>query len=261
MPNLSKSEYKQLVLKLVKQYEKELDVYNSYVLARQIREYENISRLFETLIKELTEKANGLSPNQIFKLSQYRDFAQEIEKQLAIYARFSANITTIAQRDFANMALKNSNTLLTAISSNFNRFPKEAISKIIGLTADGSPLLEILQDRFKERVEEATQLLIEGIARGSNPRLVARNMVNQLDISRYDAVRIARTEAINTYSAVTYDSYKASGIVESYLLIAESDACEECLAVESGSPYPMDDTEHLPTIHPHCRCAIAPNIG
>lgn len=255
---LSKAEYRKTALQLVKGWEKQLDGYNAVVLARQIKEWERVSAVFEKLILELSEKTN-LSPNQLFKLEEYKRFAVELDKQLARYAAFNANLTSAGQGEIAGFGLQNSNTLLNLIDVNFSRLPVEAINKSIGLTADGSPLYDVLIKRFGERADEAKQLLIEGVATGRNPKLIARTIQNQLDISRYDATRIARTEIINTYNQVSYDNYKNSGIVEEYIWIAESDACPECLQRESESPYKLG-TNIIPTEHPHCRCAIAPHL-
>lgn len=256
---LSKSEYKRIVLQLVKEWEKQLDGYNAIVLARQIKEWERVSGLFDRLIQELLNKPN-LSPNQLFKLEEFKRFTVEVNKQLNSYAAFNANLTSAAQRQIGGVGLQNSYTVLNLINPNFSRLPIEAINKIVGLTADGSPLLDVFNRRFGERADEATQLLVEGIARGSNPTVIARNMRNQLDATRYEATMIARTEVINTYSQITHDAYVESGLVEKYILIAESDACEECLALEANNPYSLDDDTAIPAIHPHCRCAIAPAL-
>lgn len=255
----SRAEYKRAVLRLVKEWEKQLDVYNAVVLARQIKEWERVSGLFERLILELLEKPI-LSPNQLFKLDEYKRFTMEVEKQLGRYAAFNATLTQAAQGEIAGVALLNSNTLLTLITPNFSRLPVEAINKAIGLTAEGSPLFDVFQRRFTDRADLATQLLVEGIATGSNPSVIARNIRTQLDATRYDATMIARTEVINTYNQVSYDNYVNSGIVKEYEFIAESDACEECLAIEANAPYELSNTDNIPAIHPHCRCAIAPSI-
>lgn len=259
MPPVSKSEYKRRVLELVKQWERELDGKNAIIVARQLREWQRLSITFDKLLNELLKKVSGLSANQIIQLQQYKAFRAEIDKVLMQYARYNENLISIAQMDYGNLALQNSNTVLELIGVPFSRLPKEAISKIIGLTADGSPLHDILIRRFGERADQAEQILIEGIARGQNPIVVAREMRKQLDISVFDSNRLARTEAINTYSQTTVDAYRESGIVERYDWIAESDACSECLSRESNSPYAID-SNIMPSEHPHCRCVLVPNI-
>ena len=256
---LSKSEYNKLVQVFIKEWERNLNTYNAYVLARQIKEYERIASVFDGLIQELLSKSEGLSPNQIYKLAEYKRFQEEANRQMQLYAQFNTNLTRIAQRDFANSGLQVTQTLLNQINPNFSRLPIEAINKMIGFTADGSPLYNIFVSRFGDRVDTASNIMIDGIARGLNPVEVSRLMRQQLDISRYDATRITRTEALNVYRDVSYDQMSKSGIVNEYIWVAEDDACEECLALESNSPYSLEDRIESP--HPHCRCSIAPNIG
>ncbi len=80
-----------------------MDAKNALILARQIREYKRISMTFDSLIKALLDKATGLSLYQIFKLEQYKQFVEQIGKQLGSFALYNSKITAIAQREFATM--------------------------------------------------------------------------------------------------------------------------------------------------------------
>lgn len=259
---MNKAEYKKLVLAFQKEWEKKLRTYNAYQLARQIREYQTVSSIFTRLIEALIAKGTGLTPDQIFRLAEYKTFVEEANKQMQRYATFNANLTVVAQRDMVTLGLQNSQELLSLINVNFNRLPVEAIDKWIGVSADGSPLYDIFLKRFNDNTQQALDIMTEGIARGLNPVDTARLMTKQLEVSRYDATRITRTETINIYNQTNYDQMKTSGIVEEYLWLAEDSACSECLEAEANAPYRFDDSSApVPTLHPHCLCAIAPNIG
>jgi SPP1 gp7 family putative phage head morphogenesis protein len=164
----------------------------------------------------------------------------------------------IAQKDFANIGLSTSGTLLNLIDTNWNRLEVDAINGMIGRTAEGSPLYNLFMDRFSVNVDKAVNSLVDGISRGLNPNEVARNMRSMLDISIYDSTRITRTEALNVYRNVAYNQYVSSGIVDSYNWITEQGACSVCLGFSRGNPYPLSKIPQA--LHPFDRCSIAPNI-
>mgnify|MGYP000035226694 CR=1 FL=1 len=257
MPSMTKEQYRKFANEFLHKWEQQLATYHAYTLARQIKEWERVASAFEKLIQELSQKT-GLYPNQIFRLDQYKEF-MELSRTIADqYAKFNVNLTGIAMRDFGNAGMTTSTTLLKIINPTFSRLPVEAINRIIGTTSEGSPLYDIFKRRFDFNAEKASNALIEGIARGLNPNQIARNMRTQLDISIYDSTRITRTESLNVYRDVAYNQYIKSGIVDSYLWIAESDACDDCLEMEKNNPYPIDKVPS--NIHPFDRCTVAPNM-
>ena len=258
MPKLTRSQYIKFAREFMHDWENKIDSYHALTLARQINEWKRIGKMFDELIKTLSEQSN-LSANQIFKLAEYKKFITVAEQQMNKYALFNSKITTTAQKDFAQSGLTVSNTLLSKISTNFSRLPTESINRAIGITSDGSPLYQLFQKRFGERVDIASNILVDGIAKGNNPLRIAQEMRKQLDISVYDSNRILRTESLNIYRDVSYNSYVESGIVDGWLWLAEKDACEVCLAVEDGNPYPLDVIPE--SQHPFDRCGVAPNVS
>lgn len=71
------------------------------------------------------------------------------------------------------------------------------------------------------------------------------------------ATMIAHTETARAVTAAAFDVYQANGIGEWELLLSD-DACDECVEVANGNPYPTSDASDLPPIHPYCRCASSP---
>lgn len=83
-------------------------------------------------------------------------------------------------------------------------------------------------------------------------------MCDQLDIGKYHAARITRTEEIQLSRNLAHDQYKESGIVRGIDLIAEPDACVICLEVEAKNPHALDYA--FEELHPNWRCAFAPSL-
>ena len=90
----------------------------------------------------------------------------------------------------------------------------------------------------------------DGVTNGSSAKTIA-DQINATLLDPQRAQLIAVTEGNRAYNAATTDSYLAAGI-EQFNWNAYDDACEECLALEDGSPYDISD--ETPPDHPNCRC-------
>lgn len=66
--------------------------------------------------------------------------------------------------------------------------------------------------------------------------------------------RLVVTELAHVQVLSTIDTYKQNGVTQ-YRLITEPDCCDECND-ESNEVFPIDDEEHLPPLHPRCRCSV-----
>lgn len=251
----TKTEYQKYAIAYLREWEKKLSLREAYQLAVTIKEWDKLSKMFESLILELSKKTN-LTPDKIFRLSQYKEFMSLSKEQSIVWANKMTLVTSAGQREFAQAGYTVSQTLLTALKVEFTKLPIEAISKGIGITSEGSPLFDIFKKRFDDNANKASDILLEGIARGLNPNTTAKLMRDKLNINVYESTRITRTEQLNIYRDISYQSYVESGIVTGYEWLAEDSACSECLDRESNNPYPLDTKPE--SLHPFDECSLVP---
>lgn len=111
-----------------------------------------------------------------------------------------------------------------------------------------------------------SRTLTDGLARGDSPLDVAKDLAEDLDISRGRAETIARTEIIRAHAEGQLDSLKNMGVkqvgVEVELLATDDDrTCPECESLE-GAIYDIDEARGVIPVHPSCRCSWTPaNVG
>jgi len=90
------------------------------------------------------------------------------------------------------------------------------------------------------------------------PDVAKNDFVTALEplFGRSRAEMIAVTEMTNAYSAATIETAKQAPIPVMYEVSTVNDplVCSICTEAEAGGPYPLDDTEHRPALHPRCRC-------
>ena len=86
------------------------------------------------------------------------------------------------------------------------------------------------------------------------------------DQSDFRAMRIARTEVIDSYAAGSMEGYRQSGVVvgKEWLLGGDNDSCDICEenaaagTIDLDAAFPSGDD--APTAHPNCECDIQPVV-
>ena len=192
--------------------------------------------------------------------ARYRQLLAQLTRELEGYSDNVAVQITAQQRRLARLGIAHAENAITAqgVAAGFNRLPVEAVEYMVGLTGNGSPLRTLIAQSWPLSAEGLTQELINGVALGYNPRKTARMMAQGATASLDRMMVIARSEQLRTYRTATLESYKASGVVTSYLRLSARDSrvCAGCLAADSEE-YDLQ-TEFKS--HPQCRCTLAPKV-
>ncbi len=134
---------------------------------------------------------------------------------------------------------------------------QKAIADLVGATQAGSPLADLFDGFGAEAAQNVTQALINGLTLGDNPRTIAPQVMQALDIPRWRALTIARTEMLRAYRSANLETFRAnSDVVKQWRWTAAHDArtCAACLAMD-GQLFDLDTDMGT---HPNCRCVMAP---
>lgn len=191
---------------------------------------------------------------------RYRELLVQLTDELEGYTGYAERTIADRQRQLVRLGIRQAEQAITTqgVVAGFNRLPVEAVTGLVGLSADGSPLRTLLAQSWPHAAQRLTDELINGIALGYNPRKVARLMAQGMASARDRMEVIARTEQLRVYRTASLESYKASGVVKSYVRLSARDnrVCAGCLAVD-GEEYDLA-TEFQG--HPQCRCTLVPKI-
>lgn len=107
-----------------------------------------------------------------------------------------------------------------------------------------------LGNRFKNETSE----LIRNASQKGMPAADMRNMLQEFYQKKsWEADRIVRTETMRAANIGAYSQAKREGATY-YAIDGRAEFCEECQDVAENGPYPIDDTENIPPLHPNCAC-------
>lgn len=210
-------------------------------------------------------KAAGLPVTEYAytKLDTWKDLQRQIIAEGRKYENYATATIKAEQLTYLETGAAAAQSAITAELGTgyaFNKLNTAALENMVGITADGSPLFDVLQKRAlsPDMVEGLVNKLNEAIALGYNPRKTAAMMAEGLAAGLDKALVIARTEQLRAYRTASQEQYKESGVVSQYQrhAAASERTCLECIALD-GKIYSTDvDFE----THPQCRCFMTPII-
>lgn len=145
----------------------------------------------------------------------------------------------------------------------FSRLPSKALDQITAFVGKDGPKPIAFRGLSDDLNYAVQQQLVNGLAQGVNPRIMARKMQADimdggiLDRPLYEQMRVARTEPLRAYREATRQTYQANDdVVEEWEWSCHPGArtCPYCLAMD-GRRFPLDV---IFASHPQCRCSHLP---
>jgi SPP1 gp7 family putative phage head morphogenesis protein len=184
---------------------------------------------------------------------QVADWARTAEPAIRDLAYAAAAQASQGAKELAREAAR---VDLPGVEASFTDLAPENMATILGHLAPGGPLRDLLVSLGPETAEAAAQTLLQGVLLGKGSDWIAKGLGQALDIPRWRAETIARTEALRAYRETSRETYKKSNVVGQWEWNAALDrrTCPACVALH-GSLFSLD--EQLDG-HPRCRCAMVP---
>lgn len=150
----------------------------------------------------------------------------------------------------------------TGIGVSFAKVDKEALNKVLQMKWLGENYSERIWRNRDKLVMELQTKLSQAFIRGDSVERTAKALAERMEVSFSNAVRIIRTESSFMVHQATWDSYKASGVVEKYEYLATLDdrTSEICRSMD-GKVFKLGEKEvgvNYPPLHPHCRSTVVP---
>ena len=219
--------------------------------------------------------AGGFSASQISpqaytealnaKKRQLEALRRQVLVQTQRFANEAALLTQASQSDAVQAALDEAPALLEAMAdadpggftgTTFQRLDPDAVEDLVGFLQDGSPLQEVFNKLPPLTAGTVERALVDGITRGLNPRVVARNARAAGGIAASRALTIARTEQLRAYRTATLRTYAANGVEKWEWNCAKTPrTCAACFAMDGRT---FDTSEEFMRAHPNCRCTPIP---
>lgn len=185
--------------------------------------------------------------------------------EIARFAKIAGVETQAEQRTAIELAGSHAATLTATglslsapgIQHSFAQLPRGALTNLVGVLGDGSPLHTLLDTLGPNAADAAGGVLFRALATGMNPRIAARELRTQLGVPLGRALTISRSSMLDSYRSASLASYRANrDVISGWRFVAHIGprACSACIALHNTVHF-LD--EFFPR-HPNCRCSPIP---
>ncbi len=229
--------------------------------------YQSMQDRINMLLRLIAQaQANGtpVKTSWLYEQDRLKTLMQQIQREIARFADSSYTLILTKEQDALLAGEVQSLALmqraLPGIDIAWARVPAWQLGHLVGNLQDGSPLKTLFDSLATDGAKRAGKVLFDGVAAGHGPRVIARQLRDQLSIPLSRALRISRTETIRIYNQAALENYKANGdVVQEWEWSAAVGArtCDECAEI-NGKRFALDDEQQPPPLHPNCRCAALP---
>ncbi len=207
-------------------------------------------------------RAAGNEPSlgMLYRLDRWQALEKQMLSELASFNGWALERIRERQAELGREGIEHAAELLRAVglSATFDTLPASAVEAMVGMVGSGAPLTDLLAESYPQTADAIAQAIIDGVALGRSPEVVAREAAAAgLGIPLDRAFLIARTEELRAYRTASQMQYTAAGVTQYRRLATLDEAtCIGCLAADGEL---MDNAEVFDA-HPACRCTGVPIV-
>lgn len=215
------------------------------------------------ILRQIAEKhaaGEDVPLSWLYESNRLKSINQLIESQVNHYGQLAQMSVGQLQHQAVQLGQQAAlaglrSTLPAGANWTFGIPSPSAIINMVGMTRDGAPLVKLFAGFGEEAAKKASQALMFGVTNGSNPRVVAALLDRALNVPRWRALTIARTEMLRAYRSANIATMRAnSDVVEKWRWEAAPGACPICIDMD-GTVHDLDEEMDS---HPNCRCVPVP---
>jgi len=223
-----------------------------------------LEREFRELQRDIAQaQRDGKTVNQdwLRRSLRYHQLIQQVKTEVNGYSSGVSRFIEAKQSQAIDLGQDHAAELIQrAAEISFAKLPTEAIQELVGVLQDGSPLSRTLQKLGPEAARQMREALITGLASGHSADKIAREARSGIDVPRWKALQIARTETMRAYRQATLRTYAENGdVLDGWVWTStlSTRTCAACWALH-GSFFPLSK-QFFPA-HVSCRCTSIPSV-
>ena len=223
--------------------------------------YRYLKKQADALAKFIQERRDAGEPVEIeyiYSLQRYKTMAEQARKMIREYSRAAAGQISASEAEIYEIGKQNGQQLISIAEPDdpmWTRVNRRETRIMAGMTANGSPLYDLLNKSYSETMDEITKSLTIGISTGQGSSWIAQQLTNAGLIPEQRALLIARTEVNRAYRQSNWEQMQSSRAIKGYRRMCYHDtACFACIMLD-GEFYPVDSE---PCDHPNGKCSFVP---
>ena len=220
----------------------------------------NLEQL-DAVIATAQDEGRDITRNWLYQQQRYRLLVEQLEADYALLSQRLADGVGVSQRtaiDAAGGLVRDAlaGSTRPGLTSSFATLNTEVVTQAVLLTMPG-PVRDVLERYGSAAAKAAQEALVDGIALGRAPRLIARDLRSTLGVNAIRAETIARTETMRAFREASRVQMMANqDILEGWVWESarNTKTCAVCWGMQ-GTFFPFTGTgrarpEWKPTMSP-----------
>ena len=142
-------------------------------------------------------------------------------------------------------------------SVGYDELPTQKINQLVNERWLGENYSDRIWKDKGKLIDDINNIFLQGVARGENPSVMAKEISKKYGTSFYNAERLCITESAHITESATMETYKQHGIEEiEFVATLDEHTCPICGELD-GKHYPRKEAVtggNYPPVHPNCRC-------
>lgn len=221
-----------------------------------LKEYKIANKEIEAELFEVYRKMNVENPliSDFYRFGHLQKLQDKIQKTIQQLGNL--------EEDYLKGRMKQG--LVLGIETVINKIPetelnKRAVDQMIMRPWQGGNFSDRVWKNKRLLANQLNDKLRNGIIQGKSPFQIANDLSERMQVGRYQAQRLVRTEYMHVLNQGQIEGYKAKGYTKlKWHASKDERTCEIC-GKHHGNEYDIDEAPHLPA-HPGCRCTFVPVI-
>jgi SPP1 gp7 family putative phage head morphogenesis protein len=219
----------------------------------------------DSLMRDIQDaQKKGITVNQdwLRRSFRYQQLIRQVKAEVAQFSHGADRFIQAKQQQAIDLGQFHATGLIEAAlpEITFARLPTEAINELIGVLENGSPLSKVLDRLGGLAAGQIKDALVSGLASGHGAAKIGRAIRDAIDVPRWKALQIARTETIRAYRQSTLQTYaENSDVLNGWIWIStlSTRTCPACWSLH-GTFFPLSK-QFFPG-HVSCRCTSIPSV-
>lgn len=242
------------VVSLAERYRKSVQAMDARAVMRLAQSYSSLFLRIRGDIDALIlaiQSGPDISASRVRRLEQYERLLTDVADETRRYSDYldielrqmvdqAARLGVRDARNLVSLSVGN----LRQVMDRWNTLNPSAVVQLLGYFDADGVLMERLRQFVPLSVERIQDTVIDGIARGKNPRVLARDIQRAFGMNLTDALRLSRTAQIYAYREANRASYIANDtIVSGWVWMSSLDlerTCMSCVA-QHGSFHELSE--------------------
>lgn len=244
----------------LKQFAKVLNL-SEDELEKILKLYNDGQKNIEKIIYDLFKKYGSSEPEEFYRELNKFDRMKKLDNELTdavkeITTGEALILTTLLAGLVEESYYRNIFVLENSfkVGVNFKLLKDEIIKTVVNMPLEGLQFSERLYANQLKLKQSVKSVLIDGILKGQDIRTMTKNLNEKMNIGRYNASRICRTETARVWYEGQKIAFENTGVKKVIYIATLDGKTSDICRSRDGKIYNFGEEPKLPA-HPNCRSA------